>query len=75
MFVRVRSAGEGDPPHEFDIPVAQFKRRRDCYIEVGGPHEDYRPQSFGATVPTSGEKSLKKRSPVGVKKKEVAHVE
>lgn len=74
MFVRVRSSGDGDPAHEFDIPVALFERRRDCYVVVDGPHETYRPQQFGVAPVTSGEKSKTKTSaPAGVKVKEGAH--
>lgn len=34
MFIRVRGAGEKDPPAEFDVPVPEFEANPHLYIRV-----------------------------------------
>lgn len=66
-FVRVRSAGDGDPLTEFDIPVGLLERRRDCYVVVDSvPRSVARPATFfqGVSVPAVGGKSKKSAAAV-----------
>ncbi|MGB4136419.1 MAG: hypothetical protein WA971_07640 [Microbacterium sp.] len=53
MFIRVRGATPGDPLHEFDIPLATYRRKRRQFKVVDKkPVAKARPASFiPGTVP------------------------
>ena len=52
MFVRVKSAREGDPQHEFDVSVVELEANPDLYKVVDKrPVRDARPQRIVKVKP------------------------
>lgn len=51
MFIRVKSAVESDPQHEFDVAVSEFEANRRRYTVVDDqPVADARPPRYVAPV-------------------------
>ena len=63
-FVRVRSAGRGDPPHEFDVPVGEFEKHPDLYRVIDPePVAMSRPALFvPGRVPVKSNRPVSKRA-------------
>lgn len=63
-FVRVRSAGPGDPPHEFDVPAREVEKHPDLYKVIDPkPVATSRPASFvPGRVPVKSNRPAPKRA-------------
>lgn len=50
-FVRVKSAAEGDPQHEFDVPAGEYEAHPELYTLVDGdPVSSSREPTFSTTT-------------------------
>ena len=56
MFIRVKSAREGDPQHEFDVAEREYAAHPDLYTVVDEvPVAECRPPAYAVEVPVEAE--------------------